>query len=224
MEYVDLSHTLDSSTPIYPGDPTFSCCPALTLGDDGVNVQTISLGSHTGTHVDAPYHFIASGQRIDDISLSEFIGPALVIDATGKNAREKITWQDVEPFVDSMRAAQGSAPIVLIRTGWSQYWGTAVYFDHPYLDRDAAVKLVDAGVKTIGIDTLSPDETFTNPELHGQFDVHHIILGAGGIIAENLTNLDQIQDGFWVINMVPLKIGGSDGSPVRAFAWRPTVE
>ncbi|KZT03936.1 putative cyclase [Laetiporus sulphureus 93-53] len=219
-EHVDLSQRLDSCLPIYPGDPPFSCCPALTLAKDGVNVHAISMGSHTGTHIDAPYHFVDGGARVDEIPLWRCIGPALVVDVTGKRAREQISWADLQPFEDKMRERTGLSEglILLIRTGWSRYWGSSAYFDHPYVDRDAATRIVELGVKAIGIDTLSPDMTFTDPDVHGTFDVHHIILGAGGVIAENLANLEKIQEGSWIVSMVPLKLAGCDGSPVRAFA------
>ncbi|KAI0937750.1 hypothetical protein AcW1_003827 [Taiwanofungus camphoratus] len=127
-------------------------------------------------------------------------------------------WADLESYETEMHRQQESGQdlIVLIRTGWSRFWGSQTYLDHPYLDREVAEKIIDAGVKTIGIDTLSPDATSE----HGDFAVHKVILGAGGAIAENLTDLDKIAEGKWMVNLVPLKIGGSDGSPVRAFAWR----
>lgn len=223
-EYVDLSHTLDSRTQVYPGDPSFNCCPLLTIEHDGNNVASISMGSHTGTHVDAPYHFIRNGKRIDEVPLSCFIGPAVVVNLTSKTAREPITWSDFAPYEGALRTRILENPdvVLLIRTDWSRHWGTDTYFEHPYLDREAAEGIVATGVRTIGIDTLSPDETHVEPGAESDFATHQVILGAGGIIAENLTNLQAIQDGEWIINIVPLKLGGCDGSPVRAFASRRT--
>ncbi|CCM02961.1 uncharacterized protein FIBRA_05076 [Fibroporia radiculosa] len=187
-----------------------------------MNVQSLSLGSHTGTHIDAPSHFVASGKCVDEVPLRQFIGPALVIDVSGKANREKITWADLAPFEEEMRhrAAQDDGLILLLYTGWAKHWGTATYFDHPFIVHDAAVKMVEAGIRTIGVDTLSPDETFLDPEMHSSFDAHHVLLGAGCVIAENLTSVERLLGGEWVVNLVPLKIGGCDGSPVRAFAYR----
>ncbi|KAH9944611.1 putative cyclase [Amylocystis lapponica] len=194
-EFIDLSHTLDANVQVYPGDPTFSCCPALTIAHDGMNVHALSMGSHTGTHVDAPYHFVASGQRIADLPLSPFVGPALVIDMSAKGPKEAISWADLAP---------ARAP-----DGLSRHWRTAAYLDHPFLARDAAARIVKAGVLTLGVNTLSPDAT-------------RAVLGAGGVVAENLCNLALMRYGEWTVHLVPLKIGGCDGSPVRAFASRKT--
>lgn len=230
---VDLSHPLDTHMSIYPGDPSFTSCPHLTLSSDGVRVQKLTIGSHTGTHIDAPSHFIAEGRTVDDIPLSDLIGTAVVVDLTasgiGKDlsAREVISWShlaDVQERIITL--VQGKQnPIVLIRTGWSRYWATDKYADHPYVSTKVAQKLVDLGVRVIGIDAFSPDETVVEPRPGHEpsFAVHQIILGAGAVIAENLTNLEALAEGQWVVSLVPLKIGGCDGSPVRACAWRKGI-
>ncbi|CAL1712020.1 unnamed protein product [Somion occarium] len=222
MDIVDLTHTLDENIQIYPGDPQFSCCPALTVENDGWNVQSISLGSHTGTHIDAPYHILKDGQTIETIPISRFIGPCIVIDVTGKQPRERIHWEALASYEFKMRRGAPHGAVVLLRTDWSKYWGNPRYFDHPFLDREAAQKILDTGINVIGIDTLSPDETHVDDKHDCNIDVgvHQTVLGAGGLIAENLTNLDIIQEGSWTINLVPLKLHHCDGSPIRAFASR----
>ena len=225
-DVVDLSHDLDSSLSIYPGDPSFSSCPHLTLEADGVNVQSISLGSHAGTHVDAPYHFIADGKKIHEIPLSTFAGPAIVVDLTedgiGRELkdREEIQWEALARYEEAMTSTKDG--ILLLRTGWSKYWGTPKYFNHPYVSCEAARRIVAAGVRLVGVDALSPDETILDEAEAATFTYpfHKIVLGAGVVIAENLTNLEAIRHGNWVVSLVPLKLIGSDGSPVRACAWR----
>jgi kynurenine formamidase len=223
---VDLSHLLDANLVIYPGDPKFSSCPHLMLSSDGVNVQCITLGSHAGTHIDAPFHFIEDGKKVDEIPISVFVGRAIVADLTEQGLgrqlrdREEIQWKDLERYEDAMRTQPDA--MLLLRTGWSQYWGTQKYFDHPYVSAEAARQIVEIGVRLVGTDTLSPDETVLEGSAgteHSYF-FHKIVLGAGLVIAENLTNLEAIQEGEWVVSLVPLKLGGSDGSPVRACAWR----
>ena len=225
-EVIDLSHTLDSSLAVYPGDPSFSSCPHLTLDADGVNVLSISLGSHAGTHVDAPYHFIHDGRKIDEVHISTFIGPAIVVDLTEEGLgrqlanREEIQWKALERYEVTMKTKKNA--ILLLRTGWSKYWGTQKYFDHPYVSTEAARRIVATGIRLVGIDTLSPDETIlgeAEAAVH-TYPFHKIVLGADVVIAENLTNLEAIQHGNWVVNLVPLKLSGSDGSPIRACAWR----
>ncbi|PSR74320.1 hypothetical protein PHLCEN_2v9937 [Hermanssonia centrifuga] len=222
MELVDLSHTLQKDMPIYPGDPAFQCCPALTVQESGVNVQSVRLGSHCGTHIDAPYHFFENGDKIEELPLSNFLGPAVVVDVTGKAPRQRIVWADVVQFEQRIRQGATEGSLLLFRTGWSRYWGTDEYFNHPFFDGEIAQRLVDIGIRVIGVDTLSPDETHLDDSGYTtmDFSVHKIVLGAGAIIAENLTNLEAIQHGDWMVSMAPLKIVGSDGSPVRALAWR----
>lgn len=214
---IDLSHHLDGSTQIYPGDPKFSSCPALTLEKDGFNVMSISLGTHTGTHVDAPSHSIKDGATITALDLSLFQGLALVIDVRGKQPREKIVWEDLKSYESQMQKGM----IVVLYTGWSAYWKTPKYIDHPFLDRTAAEGLMKAGIRTVGMDILSPDETcLEGTESAGSFVAHEIILSMGGVIAENLTNLEAIAVGKFTVSFMPLKLTDADGSPVRAVAWR----
>lgn len=214
---IDLSHYLDDSTQLYPGDPKFSSCPALTLEKDGFNVMGISLGTHTGTHVDAPSHSIKDGATITGLDLSLFQGPALVIDVRGKQAREKIVWEDLKAYESQMQTGK----IVLLYTGWSMYWKTPKYIDHPFLDCTAAEGLMERGIRTVGMDIMSPDETYhEGTESVGDFIAHQIILSKGGVIAENLTNLDAIAVGNFTVSFMPLKLTDADGSPVRAVAWR----
>ncbi|KAF8589489.1 putative cyclase [Ramaria rubella] len=213
---IDLSHSLDNSTQVYPGDPVFSCCPALTLEKDGFNVMSISLGTHTGTHVDAPSHSIKDGASITAVDLSLFQGPAVVIDLRGKQPREKITWLDLESYESQLRKGK----IAVLYTGWSMYWKSTRYIDHPFLDRTAAEGLMETGVRTVGMDTMSPDETVHKDMPEGGFIAHEIILSRGGVIAENLTNVGAIANGTFTMSLLPLKLTDADGSPVRAVAWR----
>jgi kynurenine formamidase len=220
--FVDLSHPLaDSAVQCYPGDFPFTCHPQATVIKDGYSVHKISLSSHTGTHIDAPSHFFADGKTIDQIPLSTLTGPAVVVDLTTRKqqlkARQMIEWGDIQEYAPQMR--QGI--ILVLRTGWSQYWGTPKYYDHPFLSREAAKRVLELGVRVLGVDTLNPDETPYDGAggTHG-FGVHQEILGAGGVIAENLTNLQALGDGQSIISLIPLNLVGSDGSPVRAFAWK----
>jgi len=216
---IDLSHHLDNATQIYPGDPQFTCCPALSLEEDGFQVTAISLGTHTGTHVDAPSHSVKASPTITDLDLALFQGQALVIDVRGKQPREKITWDgDLKPYRDRME----TGVIVVIYTGWSAFWQSPAYLDHPFLDATAAEGLVQAGIRTVALDCMSPDETVPEGQAHsGSFVAHHIILSRGGVIAENLTHLSAIADGkAYMVSLLPLKLTGLDGSPVRAVAWQ----
>ncbi|KIJ51397.1 hypothetical protein M422DRAFT_26812 [Sphaerobolus stellatus SS14] len=216
MAVIDLSHNVDANTQIYPGDPSFSSCPALTLEKDGFNVLSISLGSHTGTHVDAPSHSLKDAATITDLSLGLFQGPALVLDVRGRAPRSQITWDDLKSYEPQMKRGQ----IAVLYTGWSAHWQSDHYIEHPFLDRSAAEGLVNSGIRTVAMDCMSPDETVHEGQVHsGSFIAHEVILGAGGVIAENLTNISAIAQGNFIVSIMPLKLTDADGSPVRAVAW-----
>lgn len=216
IDLIDLSHPLTTGMQIYPGDPAVALRPAATIGEDGCNVTQVSMGSHSGTHADAPFHFFADGARIGDLPLDLFAGPAVVIDATGRADREPIDWTALRPYAG--RLAPGT--IALVRTDWSRHYGTARYLDHPYLTADAARGLVDLGVRTLGVDTLNPDETPDGTHSGGGWPAHRTVLGAGGVIIENLCHLDLVDTSRAWFGAFPLPLHGADGAPVRAVATR----
>lgn len=211
---VDLSRRVDDATQVYPGDPEVRLEPATTLADHGVNVLGVHIGSHSGTHVDAPYHFVEDGARIDELDPRLFVGPAAVLDVRGKGPRERVTAEDLRPYENRL----SGGVIAVVRTGWEEHYGTSVYYDHPFLDRGAAQLLLDAGVRTVAVDALNVDETVLEGEQPDGYPAHHLILGAGGVIAENLANLGAIDFPEPLISLLPIKLGGSDGAPVRAVA------
>lgn len=214
----DLSHELDSETQVYPGDPLFSCRKVATVTENGYNVTSLALGSHTGTHIDAPSHFVDNGRTIDQVDLSLLLGPAVVLDVSGKPPRERIFWDELVRA--GIKELLNDCRILLIRTGWSKYWKSPVYLDHPFLDRHAAQKLIELGMGVLGIDTLSPDETHMEETADGNFGVHDTILRAGGMIVENLTGLEQLPSYRVNVSLLPMKITNCDGSPIRAVAWQ----
>ena len=211
---VDLSHPVDDSTPVYPGDPRATLRSATTIEEHGYNVLHVQMGSQTGTHVDAPYHFLEDGARVDELDLSLLCAPAVVADLRGKEPRSAITWGDLE---DS-GAALAPGRILVLHTGWSRHWGTDAYHDHPFLDGDAARRVVEAGVLTVAIDAMSLDETVDSAEHPSGFAAHYAVLGAGGVIGENLTNLDSVDFADPVLSLLPIRLSRADGAPVRAVA------
>ncbi|MGY1600794.1 cyclase family protein [Geodermatophilus sp. SYSU D00815] len=211
---VDLSHVVDDDTPVYPGDPVARFTPAATVAADGYNVLHVRMGSQTGTHVDAPYHFLEDGARIDELPLDLFVGPAVVVDVGGKGPRGRIEWADLAPHADRL----GPGRVLVLHTGWDRHWGTDAYFAHPFLTGDAAARVVAAGVRTIGIDALSLDETVPGGEPAEGFAAHLHVLGAGGVIVENLRGLDGVRVREPLLSVLPLRFAGADGAPVRAVA------
>jgi kynurenine formamidase len=214
VRVVDLSIPVGPETQIYPGDPLPAVRRALTIEQDGANVLALELGSHTGTHVDAPFHFETDGERLEDVGLDRFVGRAVIADVTGHGDREPIDWDVLSAYEDRM--APGT--IFVLRTGWSEFYGTERYFDHPFLTAAACERILERGVRTLAIDALNPDETVLD-ETEERWDVHHLVLGAGGVIAENLTNLSAIDFEDPLLCMFPLRLAGdADGAPCRAIA------
>lgn len=200
----DLTHTIVTGLPVYPGDPAVSVTDACTIGADGAAVSHVSFGSHTGTHVDAPSHTVAGGRTLAEVSLEELVGDALIlrIDAA---PRQKITAVDLD--------IEGSVPrIVALATGWDRYFGTPEYLEHPFLSRDAAELLWERGMRVLAVDTFSPDATPSS-----DFAVHEVVLGGDGLIVENLTGLTGLGPSARMA-FYPLKLGAVDGAPVRAIA------
>jgi kynurenine formamidase len=206
----DLSHPITDGMPVYPGDPTVHVHAALDLERDGVAVTELRLGSHTGTHIDAPSHTVIGGRTMADVTLDELVGDALVIRMPELEPRSLYGWDQLNT-VASVPARLPS--IVVIDTGWARWFGHPRATDHPALDPAAARELRARGMRILAVDTLSPDPTNGAVD----FPVHQVVLGGDGLIVENIRGLeglgDQVRIGFF-----PLRLGG-DGAPVRAVAF-----
>jgi kynurenine formamidase len=208
---VDLSLALNANTPIYPGDPKPQLSVATTLENQGYNLFKVVLGSQSGSHIDAPYHFNNHGATVDKIDLTQCFGTGLVIDVSTKKNNEQIRVDDIVPYAQAITRCK----IVLFKTGWDSKRGTDNFFEHPYLCADGGEYLLERGIKTVAIDTLNLDKTGADT-----FPVHSMFACAGGIIAENLANFAEIDFDDPVISLLPLNLTGCDGSPVRALAMK----
>jgi kynurenine formamidase len=218
---VDLSVVLDQQTQVYPGDPRPTLSPATTIATHGYNLLSLEIGSQSGTHVDSPYHFHDDGDRLESCDLSLFTGPGVIVDVRGHNARERIGWEEIEPRGREL----GSDRIAVLHTGWSDlHYGSSAYLDHPFLDGDACARMLELGVTTFVIDCISLDETAVDGP-SPQFSCHHQIAAAGGIIAENIINLEAVDWPRPWLSLLPIRLGGdADGAPCRAVALRLTEE
>ena len=211
MEYVDLSQPIRSGTRSYPGDPVAEVTPHATFEEDGFRVTNLSLGSHTGTHVDGPSHLLADGKSLDDFPIDAFAFEAVRISATNLDAREAITC--------SHFPSPPEADLVAIHTGWDEHWNTDAYFDHSYLDPELATWLAKQGYH-VGIDAPSVDPTPTaraGPDELSGYPAHHELLGSDRLLVENLTGLADLPSQFTLVAF-PLSISAVDGAPVRAVA------
>ena len=201
---VDLSQPVSAGTPVFPGDgPVY----VTFVGQSSVKVSRIDLSVHTGTHMDAPFHFFNDAETIDRIPLDRCVGRARLIDLRDIAAETEIRREHIETHCDAPLRAHAA----VLHTGWSKQWGAPRYFsDHPCLAADAAQFLVDCGVQLVGVDMPSVDRA--------PYPAHEILLRAGVPIVENLTNLDAIGADLFQLLVLPLKLAGRDGSPVRAVA------
>ncbi len=196
--------------PIYPGDPGFRRDEVRSMdkGDD-LTLSRLDLGSHTGTHVDAPSHFIPGGPTLDQMPLENLVGPARVLDL--RHVKGAISTGDLE--VHGPRRGER----LLLRTSNSELWARPTFQpEFVHLSTGAARLLVDRGVRTVGVDYLSV-EGFGVREA----PVHHVLLGAGIGIIEGL-NLLEVQPGDgYGLYCLPLRVMGTEGAPARAVLLPP---
>lgn len=206
MKVIDLSHTIRGDMQVYPGDPSPTIDRLFTVKKDGCNVTSLSFGTHTGTHIDVPFHYLEDGLKVKDVEVSTFIGKGILIDMTHKKFNEEINEQDLKHFVEDIKGAE----FIIFKTGMYKYYGNKEYFLQPYLSSKCADLIVELGVKIVGIDAASVDSISK-----GEYPIHQIFLGSNVLIVENLTNLDSIKEKYGIYSFLPLKVD-ADGSPVRA--------
>ena len=202
---IDISVPIYSGMPFYPGDPGAEVRPSRLISEGAVaNISELRLGSHTGTHVDAPNHFEAGGETVDNLPLEMLVGPARVVDLSGAGA--SISREHLE------RAEIEGVKRLLVKTGNSALWSTSEFSkDYVSFAEDAAVYLVELGVGLVGIDYLSVERFKSDT-----FGVHHTLLGAGVILLEGI-DLGLVAAGDYELVCLPLKIRGGDGAPARAI-------
>lgn len=198
--------------PIYPGDPSPSFEKYSTLEKDGVNLTKLTMGSHTGTHLDAPRHFIPDGIGIDQIPPEKLIGEAYVADLSKTPIGSGITSKDLRRELDKKIVKDD---IVVVYTGCSEHWGdAAIARAYTYLTGDAADYLVSKKVRAVGIDFLSV-EKFDSPEPVA----HKTLLGNGIFIIESLSGaLKQLVGKKVLLICLPVKLQDGDGAPARVVA------
>lgn len=202
MRIFDISVGLHNGMPVFPGDPAPDIKRVLSMPKDAANVSFIAMGSHTGTHVDPPLHFVERGLPIDQIPLDHLYGKAEVLDLGQVQAG--ITAEDLQKLSPKEK-------ILLFKTKNSKLWQyTDFHQDFVYLEESGARWLVENKVKTVAIDYLSIG-SFT-----GGQPVHKILLGAGITVVEGV-DLSEVAPGAYTFACLPLKIIGGDGSPARAI-------
>jgi kynurenine formamidase len=225
---------IDITTPIYPFTRTFPGDPmpvierVLTLEKEGCAVSKLSFGSHTGTHVDAPSHILKNGLTVDKLELKNLMGNAIILDFSSLSGA--LTADILEKAIMNTEASE-NIPIILLKTeACSQKQGSASEvsssgaelgsqdmgsrkeeFDSAYLDESGAAWIVEKGFKTIGIDSFSVDNLYSE-----NLPAHHILLSGNVNIVECL-ELGSVEAGIYFFLCLPLKIKSCDGAPARAL-------
>ena len=195
---IDLSQPITEDTPVYPGDPSVQIKQAGELTKDGFCDHVVTMGTHVGTHIDAPMHMLEGGTPLADISPERFVARGVCVDVRGS--------------FDGLYAADiREGDIVLLYYGYGDKYHTAEYFENfPSLTTEAAEYLLEKKINMVASDTCSPDG------LDG-FPIHRLLLGAGILIIENLTNLDMLVGKTCTIYALPIALQ-KDAAPARVIA------
>jgi arylformamidase len=206
MHTYDISLTISPELPTWPGDPNITLERVSKIEEGAnANVSRMEMGVHTGTHVDAPYHFLQGGKTIEELPLKILTGRAYVLHLPDVHTITSAILQRSEIPPRTRR--------LLFRTRNSEYWkggATGFQTDFVGITADGAEFLVKRGVKLIGVDYLS-----VAPYKQSR-PTHEILLGAGVVVVEGL-DLSEITQGRYTLFCLPLKLAGSDGAPARAI-------
>lgn len=209
MKIIDLTQTISSSMPVYPGTEPPVITQANTIEKDGFAEKLLSFYSHTGTHIDAPGHILNGCTTLDQFQPDKFVGKAIVIDIS--EYKEKIVKKTA---IEKYALQIDKSDFVLFYTGWDKKWGEKDYFnDFPVLSADTAKWLCNYNIKGLGVDCISFD-----PVDEQELETHKILLKNNMILIENLCNLKPLITQQFLFSCLPLKIENSDGSPIRAVA------
>ena len=210
LKFIDLTLPVSEKIPTFPGSPQPIFIQWENSKDDGYNLELVFLSSHTGTHLDAPYHFLEKGKKIHEISLKRLIINAILIKIR-KRRDQAITKTDIQKFEKKHGKIPNESTIVFW-TGWQKMIKNDSYFvNNPGLSVTAAKYLISKKTNLVGIDSPSIDLGKEK-----RFLVHHVFAKNDVLIVENLANLDKIKSWKFQLAVLPIKLENATGAPVRA--------
>ena len=211
MKVIDLTQMISDDMPVFPGTAPASLEVVNTYETDGFRETMFRMTSHTGTHMDAPYHLFPERTKLDEMAAAQFVGKALVIDCTDVEEGGIIGMERIE----AVKEMADEAEFLLFRTGWDVNWGKDKYFgSYPVVSKEICQYALDSGKKGLGFDTIGID-----PVVEMDLPRHKMLLSQMDIvIIENLTNLGEIGGGLFTFAALPLRYKDADGSPIRAIA------
>ena len=217
MRFIDLTHELKNDTLVYPGDPKFKL---KNINDRNKNYSLYEIKGnlHTGTHIDAPYHYIANGKKVKNILLENLIGEANVFDINHINQEKEINLDNIltlkkivqKKYYNENDSKKELKKIVILKTCWCNNWEEKNYFtENPFISKEVANTFVENNISGIAIDSPSVD-------FYGENKIHKILLKNNIWIVENLTNMNKVQEGIYNAFFIPLNID-AEASFIRAF-------
>ena len=206
---IDLTREISTDTKVFPGSPLPKFITWNKMEIHNYHSEVVFMSTHTGTHMDAPSHFVTGVSSIDQIPVNRFISRAILI-KIAKASDELITTSEIE--ASKVNILEGNS--VVFSTSWENEVDNDYYFNHsPGLSEDAAEYLIDKRVNAVCIDSPSIDRGSDS-----NFPVHKLLLSKEILIVENLCNLSKIDNQNFTLIIMPLKLSGASGSPVRAIA------
>lgn len=225
---IDLTHPIHDRMPVSVGFPRVMLTRHLDQQrGDVATVEILQTSLHTGTHVDAPFHFVPDQPTVDVLDPLALLGSAVIVDVQPTEAWQEVGAAELLAWEAASGERIGAGDIVLLRTGHARFWadlpdGTRyMTAPWPYLVRSAADLLVDRGVKALGVECPDPDRVDQRNLAAATFETHKRLLGAGIPIIENLANLDRLSVTRVDFIALALPIRGASGSPIRAIALMP---
>ena len=210
LKFIDLTLPVSEKIPTFPGSPQPIFIQWENIKDDGYNLELLFLSSHTGTHLDAPYHFLEKGKKIHEISLKRLIINAILVKIR-KRGDQPITKTDIQKF-EKKHGKIPNESTVIFWTNWQKMIKNDSYFvKNPGLSVTAAKYLISKKTNLVGIDSPSIDLGKEK-----RFLVHHLFAKNDVLIVENLANLDKIKSWKFQLAVLPMKLKNATGAPVRA--------
>jgi len=220
-EIIDLTYDLEDGMTTFSASwhPQFSITQIGRHEFEGRETRKVTFGTHAGTHMDAPLHFVKCGKSIEKIPIDKLIGEVTIVDFSHLAENEAITKEMLSDINITKR--------MLFKFGWGKYWGTEKFYNgYPFFSKEAAEYLLFENVELIAMDTPSPDDSRIKLEKNtlgsdNDSPIHKIFLNDGIALIEYIANLDKVKDYVgWSIIVMPLRIKGADGSPSRVCIYR----
>ena len=224
-EIIDLTYDLEEGMITFKASwhPHVSITQLGRHHFEGRETREITFGTHTGTHVDAPLHFVNGGKSIEKIPLDKLMGKVTIVDFSSLEDNQAVTKDMLTDIPITKR--------MLFKFGWGKCWNTKKFYqNYPFFSKEAAEYLVFRNVELIAMDTPSPDDS--RIELSGEVlgsdkdsPIHKIFLSNEVILVEYVANLDKVNDyNGWNIIAMPLRIKGADGSPARVCIYKGSLK